>query len=83
MPGFTLGLEDHVGDLKAFSDHHSAATSELESHLLAWQPSPHPLAYTGWADLLELALPCEPVALLFSVLTLLPHTLEAVASARH
>lgn len=47
MPGFTLGLEDHVGDLKAFSDHHSAATSELESHLLAWQHSPHPLAYTG------------------------------------
>lgn len=67
---------------------HSVTTTQQPP--LSWRVTclPGSLLHTlwptlGWADLLELALPCEPVALLFSVLTLLPHTLEAVASARH
>lgn len=67
---------------------HSVATAQqpplnLESHLPAWQPSPHPLASTGLGRSPGTGSTLCTAALLFSVLTPLPHTLEAVASARH
>lgn len=68
-PGFTLAQ----GTMLVTSRRSVATTQQpplnLESHLPAWHPSPHPLATLGWADLLELALPCALVALPFSVLT--------------
>lgn len=47
MPGFTLAQ----GTMLETSRQSVATTQQpplnLESHLPAWQPSPHPLAYTG------------------------------------